>query len=203
MGSPLSAADSARCSSRPGFLMRNYGRGTPLADAARPHRLRRDRRRLRLAPLTVLVPIHVDPYGRSLMRSAPSSTAWEIGVLLATPPSMSVRSRPRTRAEGRRGWRSWPSTASSSGPRERRSSSPLITSTATTCSGIGICSSRRARRGDDQPPQAGIGDEVVAGAEEAEQPGERVEREDLPATQAAPDVRQGVRRRDGLRSLRR
>jgi hypothetical protein len=34
----------------------------------------------------------------------------------------------------------------------------------------------------DQPSQAGIGDEVIAGAEESEEPGERVERKDLAST---------------------
>jgi hypothetical protein len=39
----------------------------------------------------------------------------------------------------------------------------------------------------DQPAQAGVGDEMVAGAEKSEQPGERVERKGLPAPQVVPD----------------
>ena len=78
---------------------------------------------------------------------------------------------------------------------ESRSSSPVMTSTATTCSGIGSSSSALVLDvACDQPAQAGVGDQVVAGAEEAEQPGERVEREDLSAPQSAPDARRARRR---------
>ena len=104
-------------------------------------------------------------------------------MLLATPPSMSMRSSQRTGGRTA-GIAELARTALSTGPRERRSSSPLMTSTATTCSGIGISSKLVVLDvAGDQSPQAGIGDEVVAGAEEAEQPGERVQREDLPAPQ--------------------
>ena len=50
----------------------------------------------------------------------------------------------------------------------------------------------------DQLAQAGRRDKVIARAEEAEQPGERVQREDLPAPQVAPD---GGERVGGLHGL--
>ena len=50
----------------------------------------------------------------------------------------------------------------------------------------------RAGVARDQPAQPGGRDEMVAAAQEAQQPGERIEREHAPAAQAAPDVRQLV-----------
>jgi hypothetical protein len=52
----------------------------------------------------------------------------------------------------------------------------------------------------DQPVQARVGHEVVTRSEEAQQPDDRIQREDLPAPQPqlAPDPAQGIGRRDGL-----
>jgi hypothetical protein len=44
----------------------------------------------------------------------------------------------------------------------------------------------------DQAPQPRLGDEVVAGTQEAEQARDRVNREHLPATQPAPDPREAL-----------
>jgi hypothetical protein len=52
----------------------------------------------------------------------------------------------------------------------------------------------------DQTPQPRLGDEVVAGAKEAEQARDRVDREHLPATQAAPDTREALSGRSCLRA---
>jgi hypothetical protein len=52
----------------------------------------------------------------------------------------------------------------------------------------------------EQPPQARLGDEMIARADEAEQARERVERERLSAAQPAPDVAERVGGRRGLRT---
>lgn len=54
----------------------------------------------------------------------------------------------------------------------------------------------------DEAPQARGGDEVVADADEAEQAGDRVEREGAPAPEPAPDAGEGVRGGDRLRARR-
>ena len=83
---------------------------------------------------------------------------------------------------------------------ESSSSSPVITSTATTCSGIGSSSSSLALEVlGDESAQARVRDEVGARPEEAEQAAERVEREDLAAPDMAPDLGERVDRLDGLR----
>ena len=92
--------------------------------------------------------------------------------------------------------------ASTTGPVESSSSSPVTTSTATTCSGIGRSSSGAVEVLGDEPAQAGVGDEVGARPEEAEQAAERVEGEDLAAPDPAPDRGQLVGGIDGLRAGR-
>ena len=54
----------------------------------------------------------------------------------------------------------------------------------------------------DQPPKSRFRHQMVAGSKEPEQAAERVGREDLAAPQIAPDRRELVRRRDGLRARR-
>ena len=48
MGDALSSVDSAALLEAPGFLMLNYGRATPLVNMISSHRLRRDRRWMRV-----------------------------------------------------------------------------------------------------------------------------------------------------------
>jgi hypothetical protein len=52
----------------------------------------------------------------------------------------------------------------------------------------------------EEPAQAAVGNQVIAGPEEAHEAAQRVERKDLPATEPAPHSRQLVRGLGCLRS---
>src|SRR5215212_5135503 len=98
------------------------------------------------------------------MRSAPSSTAWEIGVLLTTPPSIKRRSPIATGGKSP-GIDADAATASTAGPPDRRSSRPSSRSNANKMK-------RDRRIGEvievdvppDQPPQLAIGHQMIAPA---------------------------------------
>ena len=135
--------------------------------------------------------------GRTYISRAPSSMAWEIGVLLATPPSISSRSSQST-GGSTAGMAALGMTASRIGPFESSSSSPVTTSTATTWSGTDVPRAATLEVSSYQPPEAGVGNKVIARAKEAEQSAERIERKDLSAAHPGPDSGQIVGRVDGL-----
>ena len=121
------------------------------------------------------------------MRVAPAAIAFEIGVLFTTPPSISI-CPPTLTGGSTPGIVALAMIASSASPVVSATSRPDVTSVATTHSGIGASSSRSKRRlRDDERAQAVGRHERVATPEEAEQPGERPQREHVARAERRPD----------------
>lgn len=135
------------------------------------------------------------------MRSAPSSIASTIGVLLATPPSIS--SRPSRSTAGKD---TWNRRAGDHGLKrvpvreEKLAAAEQVSRDDVKRDGRLLEHPELEVLGNDLS-QPVVGDQVVAGAENAEEAGQWVAREDVPAACSAPHGRKPVRRGGGRRRV--